>query len=94
MLFLLGSVIFAIICLLRRNRARGAWLLLILDVALAVGGALLGLYSLRPSDWAQVLKLVPIALIAAGSVINMVHRQALWRRRAQRRPPEKKADAS
>jgi len=66
MLFLLGSVIFAIICLFRRNRARGAWLLLILDVALAVGGGLLGLYSFRPSDWAQVLKLAPIALIAPG----------------------------
>ena len=83
MLFLLGSVIFSIICLFRRNRARGAWLLLILDVALAVGGAILGLYSLRPSDWAQVLKLVPLALIATGCVINMCHRRALRRRRTQ-----------
>ena len=83
MLFLLGSVIFSIICLFRRNRARGAWLLLILDVALAVGGAILGLYSLRPSDWAQVLKLVPLALIATGCVINMCHRHALRRRRTQ-----------
>ena len=83
MLFLLGSVIFSIICLFRRNLARGAWLLLILDVALAVGGAILGLYSLRPSDWAQVLKLVPLALIATGCVINMCHRRALRRRRTQ-----------
>lgn len=83
MLFLLGSVIFSIICLFRRNLARGAWLLLILDVALAVGGAILGLYSLRPSDWAQVLKLVPLALIATGCVINMCHRHALRRRRTQ-----------
>ena len=92
MLFLLGAVIFAIICLFRRNRARGAWLLLILDAALAVGGALLGLYSLRPTDWAQVLKLVPLALIAAGCVINMVHRHALRKRRAQRRASQKTAE--
>lgn len=85
MLFLLGSIIFAIICLFRRSRARGAWVLLALDFALAFGGAQLGLYSLRPSDWAQVLKLVPLALIAAGCVINMVHRQALRRRRRANR---------
>ena len=89
MLFLLGAVIFAVICLFRRNQARGAWFLLALDIALAVGGGLLGLYTLRPSDWAQVLKLVPLALIAAGCIVNMVHRQALRRRRAQRRPAEK-----
>lgn len=94
LLFLLGAVIFAVICLFRRNRARGAWLLLILDAALAVGGALLGLYSPRPSDWAQTLKLAPIALIAAGCVINIVHRRVLRRRRTQRRPPEKTASAS
>lgn len=94
LLFLLGAVIFAIICLFRRNRARGAWVLLALDAALAVGGGLLGLYSLRPSDWAQVLKLVPIALIAAGCTINIVHCQALRRRRSQRRASEKKSKAS
>lgn len=84
MLFLLGSVIFAIICLFRRNRARGAWLLIVLAVALAVGGGLLGLYSFHPSDWAQVLKLVPLALITVGAAINIGHRHALRRRRAQR----------
>jgi len=89
MLFLLASIIFAVICLIRRSRAGGVWLLLALDIALAFGGAKLGLYSPRPSDWAQVLKLAPLALIAAGCVINMVHRQALRRRRAQRRAAEK-----
>ena len=89
MLFLLGAVIFSIICLFRRNRAGGAWLLLILDAALAVGGAMLGLYSPHPSDRAQVLKLAPLALIAAGCVINMIHHRALRRRRAQRRAREK-----
>ena len=83
MLFLLGSVIFAIICIIRRNRARGAWLLLILDVALAAGGAALGLYGLRFTDWAQTLKLAPMALIAAGCIVNLIHRQALRRRRPE-----------
>lgn len=83
MLFLLGSVIFAIICLFRRNRARGAWLLIALAVALAAGGGFLGLYSFHPSDWAQVLKLVPLALIAAGAAINIGHRHALRRRWAR-----------
>lgn len=94
MLFLLGSVLFAVICLFRRNRARGAWLLLILDVALAVGGGLLGLYSFRPSDWAQTLKLAPLALIAVGCVMNMIQHHALRRRRAERRSAEKTARRS
>ena len=88
MLFLLGAFIFAIVCLFRRNRARGEWLLIVLDLALAAGGWLLGLYSFHPSDWAQVLKLVPLALIAAGSAINIAHRHVLRRRRAQRRAAE------
>lgn len=83
MLFLLGSVIFAIICLFRRSRAKGAWLVIVLAVALAVGGGLLGLYSFHPSDWAQVLKLAPLALIVAGAAINIGHRHALRRRWAQ-----------
>ena len=94
MLFLLGAVIFAVICLFRRNQARGAWFLLALDIALAVGGGLLGLYTLRPSDWAQVLKLVPLALIAAGCIVNNVHRRTLRQRRAQRRPVEKNRSSS
>ena len=94
MLFLLGAVIFAVICLFRRNQAKGAWFLLALDIALAVGGGLLGLYTLRPSDWAQVLKLVPLALIAAGCIVNMVHRRTLRQRRAQRRPVEKNRSSS
>ena len=89
LLFLLGAVIFAIICLFRRNRAKGAWLLLVLDAALAVGGALLGLYSLRPSDWAQTLKLIPLALIATGCLVNIGHRHALRRRHSREHKPEK-----
>jgi peptidoglycan/LPS O-acetylase OafA/YrhL len=61
---------------------------------LAAGGALLGLYTLRPSDWAQVLKLVPLALIAAGCIVNMIHRRTLRQRRAQRRPVEKNRSSS
>lgn len=81
LLFLLGAVIFAVVCLCRRNRARGAWVLLGLDAALAGAGAFMGLYTLRPSDWLQGLKLAPLALIAAGCVTNLIHRAALRRRR-------------
>ena len=83
LLFLLLAVVFALVCVFRRNRARGAWVLLALDVALALGGALLGLYSLRPSDWAQGLKLVPLALIAVGCVVNVIHRTSRRRKRAR-----------
>ncbi len=94
LLFLLGAVIFAIVCLFRRNRARSAWLLLVLDAALAAGGWLLGLYSFHPSDWAQVLKLIPLVLIAVGGAMNIGHYHALRRRRAQRRAQEKAASGS
>ena len=88
MLFLLGAVIFAIICLFRRNRAKGAWALMVLDLAVVGAGAYLGLYSLRFTDWAQTLKLVPLGLILAGCVINLIHRQNLRRRhRKERREP-------
>ena len=89
LLFLLGAVIFAIICLFRRNRAHGAWALLALDIALAAGGAAMGLYTLRLSDWLQVLKLAPIALIAVGCAMNLIHRAALRRRKKRRSKPRK-----
>ena len=92
LLFLLLAVVFSAVCVARRNRARGAVALLALDVALAVGGALLELYSLRPSDWAQTLKLVPLALIAVGCVVNMGHHFALVRRKARRDGAEKSPD--
>ena len=81
LLFLLGAVIFAVICLFRRSRARGAWVLLGLDIAFAGVGAFMGLYSLHPSDWLQGLKLLPLALIAVGCVMNLAHRAALRRKR-------------
>lgn len=85
LLFLLLAVVFSLICVFRRSRARGAWALLVLDLMLAMGGALLGLYTLRPSDWLQALKLMPMALIAVGCAVNIGHGAALRRRRAMRR---------
>lgn len=91
MLFLLGAIIFAIVCLFRRSRAGGAWVLIGLGAALAGAGAFMGLYSLRPSDWLQGLKLAPLALIIAGCVMNIVHRASLRRRRRgdEKTPPAK-----
>lgn len=82
MLFLLACAIFALICVIRRNRDRGAWLLLLMDIAVAIGGGLLGLYTLRPTDWAQALKLVPLALIALGCIMNLT--QGIAERRGKR----------
>ena len=76
--FLLAAVVYAVICVICRNRG-GAWVLLALDIALAAGGGMLGLYSFHPASWAQVLKLIPLALIAAGCVINIAHHAALRR---------------
>ena len=80
LLFLLLAVIFSIVCVFRRNRSRGAWILLILDIALAAAGWRLGLYSYRPQDWAQTLKLLPLALIAVGCVTNIAQRAAMRRK--------------
>ena len=89
LLFLLFAVIFALICVFRRSRGRGAWLLLVLDLAVAGVGAWLGLYSLRLSDWAQTLKLVPLALVAAGCAMNIAHSRALSRRAREKAPRER-----
>lgn len=83
MLFLLAAALFAVACLFRRNRARHAWILLVLDTALGVGGVLLGLFGAWPLSWARALKLAPPALIAIGIALNLVHRAV--RRRARRR---------
>lgn len=85
MLFLLLALIFALVCVICRNHAGGAPVLLALDIALTGCGAWLGLYSLRFTDWAQTLKLVPLGLIAAGCVINIGHGVSLRRGSGQRR---------
>ena len=91
MLFLVLTMLFALICVIRRNHARGAWLLILLDAAAAGSGVWLGLYSLRPSDWAQTLKLVPLALILAGCVMNMVHRVVRRHRRRKKKRAARQA---
>lgn len=81
LLFLCFTVLFGLICLIRRNRARGAWVLMILDAAVAAGGWYLGVYGFNPSNWVQTLKLVPLALIMAGCITNLIHRAVLRKRR-------------
>lgn len=87
MAFLLVTLLFALICVIRRNRARGAWVLIVLDLAAVGAGVWLGVYGLNPSDWAQTLKLAPLALILAGCIANIIHRAAIRRRRAKLPPP-------
>ena len=71
LLFLLLVFIFSLVCLFRNGHAEDAAVLLILDAAVAASGAALGLYSLHPAGWAQVLKLVPLAVIAVSCLINL-----------------------
>ena len=85
MLFCACAVIFALACLVCRNRRKAPWAIMPLDLALVGSGAYLGLYSLRPSDWAQGLKLAPLALILVGCVVNLVHARVLARRRRNRK---------
>ena len=85
MLFLVLTMLFALICVIRRNHARGAWLLILLDIAAAGSGVWLGLYSFNLSDLAQTLKLVPLALIFVGCALNLVQRIVRRRRRKKRK---------
>lgn len=87
LLFLVLTLVLALVCLIRRSRARGAWLLMLLDLMVAGAGAYLGLYSLRPTDWAQALKLVPLALILAGCVMNLLHHLSRTRRQTRKHTP-------
>lgn len=71
MLYLAAVVVFAIVCLVRRNRYRGMWVHLLLAIAAAVCGVFLDIYAF--STWLQIIKLIPLGLIGVGSVINMTH---------------------
>lgn len=93
LLFLCFTILFGLICLIRRNRARGAWVLILLDVAVAAGGWLLGVYGFHPARWAQTLKLLPLALILAGCVTNLIHRAILKKRRTKLRHHRNEEDA-
>ena len=81
MLFLALCILFSLVCLIRRNRSRGAVALIALDLALAAAGAALGLYSLHPSGWLETMKLAPLALIAVGCVLNLLSTRSRRRRR-------------
>ena len=81
MAFLVLCCGFGLVCLLRRNRARGAWALLALALGLAGMGLWLGIYGI--SGWSQWIKLVPLGLIAAGSVTNRVQGSIRRRRRRE-----------
>ena len=73
MLYLVAIAVFAIICLIFRNRRRFMWILFLLSLAAAAGGIMLEFYSLN--SWLQAIKLIPLALIAFGSISNQVSRK-------------------
>ncbi len=85
LLFLVITILFALICIIRRNRAKGAWVLMVLDVAVIGAGAWLGIYGFHPSDWAQMLKLIPLGMILAGCIMNYIHRSVIRKRIEARR---------
>ena len=93
LLFLCFTILFGLICLIRRNRARGAWLLILLDVAVGVGGWLLGVYGFHPAQWAQTLKLIPLVLILAGCITNIAHRSILRKKHHRHRHHEREEGA-
>ena len=86
LLFLLACVLFGVVCLFRRNKARGAWVLFALAAALAGAGLALGVYAV--SSWTQLVKLVPLALIAIGCVSNRAQRRARRARRRRAKSPQ------
>ena len=83
LLFLCLTILFGLVCLIRRNRAKGAWLLILLDAAAIAAGAYLGVYGFHPADWAQTLKLIPLGLILVGCFVNLIQRSVRKRRRAK-----------
>ena len=85
MLFLCAAILFSLVCLIRRDRAKHAWILMVLDVAVGVGGCLLGVFGIHPAHWAQTLKLIPLVLIMAGCITNYVHRSILMRKYRERK---------
>ena len=72
-LYLLAMVIFAVICLICRNRSRWMWILFLCALMAAATGILLEFYTLN--SWLQLIKLIPLALIAFGSISNQIARK-------------------
>ena len=70
MLYLLAVSIFAVICLLCRNRSRFMWMIFLLSLLFGAAGVFVEIYALN--SWLQILKLIPLALIAFGSISNQI----------------------
>ena len=95
LIFLLITLVFAVICVFRRNHAKYGWALMVMDALVIGAGFWLGLYGFHPSNWAQLLKLVPLIMIPAGCIWNYIHRAELQRRieeRAERKQKQWEAE--
>lgn len=73
MLYLAAMIIFAVICIFRRSRSRGMWIIFILTILSGAAGVYLEIYAF--TSWLQIIKLIPLALMAIGSMSNMVQRK-------------------
>ena len=88
MLYLAAAAIFAVICLICRNRSRGMWAMIIFAAAFAVFGIMLDIYAVN--TWLQIIKLIPLALIIAGSITNLASPGGKSRKKYQKTLPDKK----
>ena len=77
--FLALTIVFSVVCIFRRRKAAGAWVMALLAGGLAAGGFSLGLY--RVNDWMQAAKLIPLCMILFGFTCNGVHSGFIrWRK--------------
>ena len=75
--FLLACVVFAVVVLGLRNRPVAGYFLLLANVAVGAYAAfVLGYVQFSLMNWLQSLKLIPLLLIAAGIIVNLVQHYA------------------
>ena len=88
--FLLGTELFGVAGLCLRHRGAASAVLLVLDGALVYFGARLGVLGFETKNLVQMLKLIPMALIVAGCIINLIQGaiRAARRRNKKRRMEE------
>ncbi len=75
MLMLLIMAVFSLVCLIWRNRRGGAWVIALLDAAIAGAAAHMGLYDMTWTNWVDGAKMAPQVMIFVGCVLNLIPRR-------------------